>query len=93
MKAMAYVERQQHMNADTGRVLGGGERVGAFGVESIHEVNGGGPNMGPSMTGTLPDSERGIGEPVHRGKGLMPAQRQPDHGPHHHHDGHRRRRD
>ena len=32
----------------------------------------------------LADHERGVGRHVSRGKGSMPAQRHPDHGPHHH---------
>lgn len=85
---MAYTERQQHMNAQTGRVLRG-EGVGDFGVRPFEEMNGGGGEMGTAVAELLPDRDRGVGHPVERGKGMLPAQRQPDHG--HHHVGHRRR--
>ncbi len=78
--------RQQHENAMTGRVRG---EAGNFGVESLEMANGGGPSMGPSKGGALADSERGVGEPVRRGKGMLPAQAHPDHGRHHHGAHHR----
>jgi hypothetical protein len=73
--------RQQHQNAMTGHVRG---EAGDFGVESLHAANGGGPSMGPADADLLSDSDRGIGHPVKRGRGEMPAQAHPDHGPHHH---------
>lgn len=82
---------RQHKNmATSGRAPGEG---GNFGVEPFHQVNGGG-RMGEKHPTTreeygtqskmLHDHERGIGKHVSRGKGMMPAQRHPDHGPHHH---------
>lgn len=32
----------------------------------------------------LHDHQRGVGHPAHHTKGKMPAQLNPDHGPHHH---------
>lgn len=36
----------------------------------------------PGM-GYAPDHKRGVGAPAHHTKGKMPAQLNPDHGPHH----------
>ena len=79
--------RQQHENAMTGRVSGEGGRVGAFGVREFAGVNGDRRVMDPHPAApyaVLPDGERGIGAPIHRGAGHLPAQAHPDHGPHHH---------
>ena len=60
---------------------------GNFGVRSYDDVHGGKPH--PDMTagtgekGAMGDGERAIAHPhVPRGKGMLPAQRAPDHGPH-----------
>ena len=68
---------------------------GNFGVEPFHKVNGGAPMpdhqpatheaYGPQSK-LLHDHQRAIGRHVSRGPGMMPAQRNPDHGPHFHHD-------
>ncbi len=79
--------RQQHENAMTGRVAGERHGAGDFGVRSLASVNGERNIMDPHPAApyaTLPDSERGVGAPIHRGAGRLPAQAHPDHGPHHH---------
>lgn len=66
---------------------------GSFGIEPFHQVNGGeaihsvpGGHKMPHghNDAMMHDHERGVGKHVARGKGMMPAQRHPDHGPHGH---------
>lgn len=71
-----------------GMAMGGkAESGGSFGVEAFHGMNGG-PVKHPDAdmdTGRhMHDGARAIGGSVARGAGSMPAQRHPDHGPHHH---------
>lgn len=84
--------RQHKTMAAGGKVAGEG---GNFGVEPFHAVNGGHETMPAPKGHEMPhghnaammhDHERGIGAHVPRGKGMMPGQRHPDHGPHHHAD-------
>ena len=84
--------RQHKEMAMTGKVSEGGS---SFGVAPFHEVNGGratttGDRRHQTEYGEqsrmLGDGERGVGRHVERGKGMMPAQRHPDHGPHDHHE-------
>lgn len=67
---------------------GGAKEGGSFGVKPFHEVNGSSHSMGDSRATILGDHERGVGQHVARGKGAMPAQRHPDHGPHMHREEH-----
>jgi len=65
----------------------GVEPGGSFGVESLHNMNGGAikhPDAHMNTGSHSHDGARGIGAMVHRGSGSMPAQSHPDHGPHHH---------
>lgn len=83
--------RQHKEMAMTGKVSEGG---GSFGVAPFSSVNGGSQKHGGDGGSTmmphgenakmLGDGERGVGKHVARGSGSMPAQRHPDHGPHHH---------
>lgn len=86
---------RQHKEMARGRGVDGQREN--FGVQPLHEAQGsvgtmrgeGHPRADQSFHATgriLGDDERGIGRMVPRGKGQMPAQRHPDHGPHHHRD-------
>lgn len=69
---------RQHKN------MAGMDRGGNFGVELFHAVNGGRehPDRGMDSGAHMKDGERAIGGHVGRGRGKMPAQAHPDHGPH-----------
>lgn len=82
---------RQHKEMAMGKGVSG--EGGNFGVAPFHQVNGGSQTMptpkghdtqyGPNAA-MLHDHERAIGPHVERGRGNMPAQRHPDHGPHYH---------
>jgi hypothetical protein len=87
---MDGIKPHKHMAGMEGSMDGA---EGKFGVMPFHEVNGGSGTMSDGghegtkygkQASLLGDGERGIGKPVGRGGGMMPAQRHPDHGPHHH---------
>lgn len=74
--------RQHKGMAMSGKVPG---EAGDFGVEKFAEMNGGMKHPDREMSHEMMgDGERGIGKHVARGRGKMPAQAHPDHGPHHH---------
>ncbi len=56
-----------------------------FGVDPLEEVNGGmrHPDRGMKHE-PMRDGDRGVGKHVPMGRGNMPTQRHPDHGPQHH---------
>lgn len=69
-----------------GMAMGGNaESGGSFGVESFGSVNGGHTHPDAGMShAPMPEGSRSISGNVRRGGGMMPAQKHPDHGPHHH---------
>lgn len=84
---------RQHKEMARGRKVDGQRED--FGVQPFHAVNGARRDMDSTghpkedqkfgeQSRVLADHERGIGKHVGRGKGQMPAQRHPDHGPHMH---------
>jgi hypothetical protein len=77
---------EQGIRQRKGMAMGGAAEGGKdFGVESFGSMNGGKahPDAGMRHEAT-PESSRAIPGHVSRGSGSMPAQRHPDHGPHHH---------
>ncbi len=64
--------------------MGGTPTSGNFGVTNHAMAHKGMPSMNKGMgtKGHMGDGERGIGMPVARGKGMMPAQAHPSHGGH-----------
>lgn len=66
--------------------MGGDMPSGDFGVEKLDShCKGSHPDHGTNVHNKhLGDHERGAVHPIHHTGGHMPAQANPDHGPHHH---------
>lgn len=79
---------EQGIRQHKGMAMGKGVETGStFGCLQLHSLNGGPkkhPDADINSGQTLPESRRAIGSHVERGAGHLPAQRNPDHGPHFH---------